>query len=351
MDTMSYRLERGTTKQGKTKYFLVKYIKVGKKAARVRRYIKSGDTPTAGELQKFGKEHAASIEAEALNKAAELSSSRYIGQYISKDEIQLVERVRYLYKAFTNVLTTNELKKCEEDFEVSYVSGTTSIEGNTLSTKETYDLLVNDIIPSGKSAREINEVQNFKRVLACRDKYRGRITIKLIKSLHAIIVNNIDYESAGSFRRSDFIGISGCDLRVTPSFEIEDELKHAIDDYYNNIKAGGYPFEEAILFHYKFEMIHPFTDGNGRVGRELLNYLLIRNRPSYPKLLFLGKDRPTYIQALKLGNDEKYKEMITFFADLIIRQRLEVLLKNFENMIESQAKPRGQMKLTDYVNI
>lgn len=351
MDTTSYRLERGTTKQGKTKYFLAKDVKVGKKVARVRRYIKSGDTPTAGELRKFGKEHAASIEAEALNKAAELSSSRYIGRYISKDEIQLVERVRYLYKAFTNFLTTDELKKCEEDFEVSYVSGTTSIEGNTLSTKETYDLLVNDIIPSEKSAREINEVQNFKRVLAYRDKYRGRITIKLIKSLHAIIVSNIDYESAGSFRRSDFIGISGCDLRVTPSFEIEDELKHAIDDYYNNIKAGGYPFEEAILFHYKFEMIHPFTDGNGRVGRELFNYLLIRNRPSYPKLLFLGKDRPTYIQALKLGNDEKYKEMITFFADLIIRQRLEVLLKNFGKMIESQAKPRGQMKLTDFVNI
>lgn len=351
MDMPNYRVEKGVTRQGTAKYFLVKDVKVGKNVARVRKYIKSGDPPIAEELQKFSKEHAKDVEVEALDKAAKMSSSRYTARYLSEEEIRLVERVRYLYKAFTNVLTTNELKKYEKDFEISYVSGTTSIEGNTLSLKETYDLLINDIIPSGKSAREINEVQNFKRVLAYRDKYRGRITIKLIKNLHAIIVSNIDDDSAGSFRRSDFIGISGCDLRVTPHFEIEDELKHAIDEYYNNVKAGGYPFEEAILFHYKFEMIHPFIDGNGRVGRELLNYLLTRNRPPYPKLLFLGKDRPTYIQALQLGNDEKYKEMITFFADLILRQRLEVLLKNFEEIVASRTRPRGQLRLTDFVKL
>jgi Fic family protein len=351
MDVTNYRVEKGTTKKGTIKYFLVKDVKVGKKIARERRYIKSGDPPTAEELQKFSKENAIDIEVKALNKAAKLSSSRYIARYLSKEEVSVVERIRYLYKAFTNTLTTNELKKYEKDFEISYVSGTTSIEGNTLSLKETYDLLINDIVPKEKSAREINEVQNFKRVLAYREKYHGRITIKFIKNLHGIIVSNIDYESAGSFRRSDFIGISGCDLRVTPYFEIEDELKRAIDDYYNNIKRGSYPFEEAILFHYRFEMIHPFIDGNGRVGRELLNYLLIRNRPPYPKLLFLGKDRPTYIQALKLGNEEKYKEMVNFFVDLIIKQRLDVLRKNFEMIMETETRPKGQLKLTDFVNI
>jgi Fic family protein len=53
-----------------------------------------------------------------------------------------------------------------------------------------------------------------------------------------------------------------------------------------------------------------FTDGNGRVGRELFNlYLLMRSKPPYMKLLFLGKDRPEYLQALRHGDEERYAEI------------------------------------------
>lgn len=83
MDATNYRIEKGTTKNGTTKYFLVKDIKVGKKIAGERRYIKSGDPPTAEELQKFSKENAMEIEVEALNRAASLSCSRYIARYLT----------------------------------------------------------------------------------------------------------------------------------------------------------------------------------------------------------------------------------------------------------------------------
>jgi Fic family protein len=144
------------------------------------------------------------------------------------------------------------------------------------------------------------------------------------------------------------IGISGCDFRLTPAFEIEDELKRIIDDYYEHLKSGGHPFEEAAMFHYQFEMTHPFTDGNGRVGRELFNYLLMRSRPPYPKLLFLGKDRLQYIKALRLGNEERYAEMVSHFADMIIGQRLDVLNENFRSMMA--AERRGQRRLPDFVS-
>jgi Fic family protein len=96
-------------------------------------------------------------------------------------------------------------------------------------------------------------------------------------------------------------------------------------------------------------MIHPFTDGNGRVGRELFNYLLMRSKPPYPKLLFLGKDRPGYLQALKHGNEERYAEMAAAFAELIIRQRQKVLEDNFRRIMESEQ--RGQMRLSDFIEI
>jgi Fic family protein len=164
-----------------------------------------------------------------------------------------------------------------------------------------------------------------------------------------LIINNIDHESAGTFRRTDLIGISGCDRALTPSFEIEEDLDKVISGYYSNVRAEAHPFEETALFHYHFETIYPFTDGNGRVGRELFNYLLMRSKPPYPKLLFLGKDRPEYLQALRHGNEERYAEIAVAFAELIIRQRQKVLEENFRRIMESGL--RGQMRLSDFIEI
>jgi len=99
------------------------------------------------------------------------------------------------------------------------------------------------------------------------------------------------------------------------------------------------------MFHYTFETIHPFTDGNGRVGREILNYMLKKER--FPKLLFLGRDRDRYISALRMGNEERYGDMVSSMAELILSQRMEILRRNLEKVIEPPKKS-GQMRLTDF---
>jgi len=91
-------------------------------------------------------------------------------------------------------------------------------------------------------------------------------------------------------------------------------------------------------------------DGNGRVGRELFNYLLMKSRPPYPKLLFLGKDRAKYIQALKFGNENNYAMMISFFEDLIVNQRLGVFERNIEKLLKTPPMKR-QMRLSDFIDI
>jgi Fic family protein len=274
-------------------------------------------------------QHAFELEVRAAEKRAELSSGFYKSKYLTPDVITNIEKIRHYHRTFMEALTPSEVAVYEEAFEINYIHGTTSIEGNTFSSNQAFDLLVNNITPNGKSLREINEVQNFKKVIVFREKYKGKVTLEFIKTLHSLIVNNIDIQSAGVFRRID-AGITGCELDVTPAILIKPELTNLIKTYYEQLDKNVHPFEAAVLFHYGFEMIHPFTDGNGRVGREIFNYML--KRCGYPRLLFLGRDRETYIQSLKLGNAGMYAEMINLFVDLIMKQQMNALIERLKEV-------------------
>ena len=101
------------------------------------------------------------------------------------------------------------------------------------------------------------------------------------------------------------------------------------------------------MFHYFFEVIHPFTNCNGRVGREIFNFMLSKER--YPKLLFLGKDRDMlYIKALKKGNVEDYSSMVEIFADIIIHQRLDILRDRLKVYVE-EPQSTGQLTLASFI--
>ncbi|MCL1970006.1 MAG: Fic family protein [Candidatus Bathyarchaeota archaeon] len=340
-----YRLELRVMPENKTYYYLVKDIKVRGRKINIRKFI-GQNKPSEEEILLLSEKYAYEIENKAIAKEVEINSNFLKTTYIDKETLKELETTKSVYKKYTKLLTASESCVYEQNFEMRYVQGTTAIEGNTLTLSQTRDLLENDILPNGKTLREINEIQNFKQVKKYRDQYAGKITLDFIKELHFLIMNNIDYHSAGNFRRIDTIAISGCDISVTPAELIETELKDLIDNYYISISAGNHPFEETALFHYKFEMIHPFTDGNGRVGREIFNYMLSKN--GYPRMLFLGTERANYIKMLHLGNEENYGEMITKFAHLMITQRLSILLENLKKIV-IPLKKGGQLRLQDFL--
>lgn len=345
MTITPYRVEINYPKSGKPKYYLVKDVRLPKRKTKVRKYV-GRKPPKKEEINRLRQKFAFDIELKAAQKKAETYSRYYRSNFLSVDEINQLEEIKYLYSTLLDLMTTSEIDAYERQFELHYIQGTTSIEGNTLTIKEANDLLLYDVMPKSKNLREINEVQNFRNVLKYRNNYRGKITLDFIKNLHSLIMANIDYESAGIFRRCDLIGITGCDLLPAASILIEKELQNIIDEYNAGLKNLRHPLELAILFHYQFETIHPFNDGNGRVGREILNYMLITNK--FPKLLFLGKNRTMYLNALKMGDNDQYREMIRIFANLILEQRKTVFLQNLKNVVKSK-KRTGQLQLTDFV--
>ncbi len=351
-DGPRYRVER-RNRCGKTHYYLVKDIHSDGKSSRITKYMGNGAAPTEKEIEEFTLKNMVELETKARQKIIQSRLESLKTEYLSKEVEQELEDIRYLYKYINSLISVDDVAVYEQAFEQYYIHGTTAIEGNTLSLDETIDLLENGTIPRGKELREINEVQNYKRVAKYRNEYHGRITLDFIKKLHELIMANI-LEEPGEFRKSDAIIISGYDYQLTPALLIETELIDLINEYYTRLAEKYHPFECAVLFHYKFETIHPFSDGNGRVGRELLNYLLVS--AEYPRLLILKERRSEYIGALKAGNNDDFATMVETFAKMIISQRKDAMENNMRNIPvlfrdKMNNDPKPQQKLDRFFDV
>jgi Fic family protein len=232
--------------------------------------------------------------------------------------IGLLDHLKYVQEDTSNGMTTAELIEYNKHIDAVYIHNTTAIEGNRLSLTAVKKLLKEPSFRMciwGVTEREFDEVLNYPEVLSYRRSYDGEINLHFIKQLHKHIMTDI-LELPGEFRTHNNIYISGVDKLLTPADLIEDELQTAINDYYLNIKNGENLFEQAMVFHYIFEGIHPFLDGNGRTGREILNYMI--TNAGYPMMLFEGH-RNYYLALLQCGDAGLMEAMVDGFAKILLR--------------------------------
>lgn len=108
-----------------------------------------------------------------------------------------------------------------------------------------------------------------------------------------------------------------------------------------------------MIFHYRFETIHPFVDGNDRVGRELRNYLL--TKAGCPRMLVRENKRGKYVSALHSGNTDDYESMMKIFAEILVGERISSLEAGFRQQLEIRVsgsyKKNAQHSLSEFVTI
>ncbi|MBN1389303.1 MAG: Fic family protein [Candidatus Thermoplasmatota archaeon] len=230
--------------------------------------------------------------------------------------------VRNFYSTYLEDLYPSELEKYQDDLMVRYIHHTTAIEGNTLTLVEAALVLEDGIAPRGKKLREIHEIENFKRLHRYIRSYRSDITIDLVKKVHSLVQRNIDDDQAGTMRRIH-VGVVGSSLDPPPALFVEDELRELIDWYREN-PDGLTVFELACIFHYRFVQIHPFVDGNGRVARELMNFIL--QRSGYPPLIIEMSDREEYLKRLKMADEGDPRPFIELLALKMITDYEDVIM-------------------------
>ncbi len=239
-------------------------------------------------------------------------------RYLDKRKAFDVEALHLSYRFFRSYYP-DEVKRYVSSVFVSYVQGTTAIEGNTITPRQAEELLEHGLTPAGKSLREVYEIANFKNFHDYLRSYNGDITEDFIKKVHEILMQNI-LESPGDYRRVQVL-IEKAEYEPPPVFEVPSLMKNLIKWYKTN-KSKMHPFELAVLLHTKFVTIHPFADGNGRAARALMNFIL--NRDGYPTLYIGMEEREAYMDAVAEGNKEEYGPIIDFMYRLYTGQHRDV---------------------------
>lgn len=233
--------------------------------------------------------------------------------YLSKDLLESVEACTIHWRSVflkNDSLTIDEILK---NFIIEFAFNTTSMEGNTITLEEAHKLLTENLTPKDKTLREIYDLQNTEKVfMKLYHEPTREINQELIFEIHSLLLENIDARKG--YRTQD-VRVFKAHFKSTPAPYVKTDMDLLIKWYVSN-KNRLHPLILATIFHHKFEKIHPFMDGNGRTGRILLNYILLKN--NYPPVIIRKKNRTEYLEKLhKADNSDLTKNNVEDYEDIV----------------------------------
>ena len=185
------------------------------------------------------------------------------------------------------------------------VYNSNAIENSTLTISETEKILLDMEVSRNVSVREVFEAKNLARVF---EYIKDKVNIKnvdkeLILLLHRMLITNINEKIAGRFRAQNEYVRVGTYIAPAPE-HVEAMIKAVLLEY--SSRHTEYFLEKISKFHLEFEHIHPFCDGNGRIGRVLINYQLLQL--GFPPVVIRDKEKMIYYQSFseyKNSNNKK----------------------------------------------
>lgn len=212
--------------------------------------------------------------------------------------LKAYKKIQELRERYHRALPGKEsLLKLIAEAEVSdQVYNSNAIENSTLSLEETDKILSQIAIERYISEREIFETRNLARVVTYIENKakESELDFAIILALHKMLISNIRDEIAGRFRNKDEWVRVGDHIAPNP-LEVTERLQQVLTTY--NAHTAESVVKRMAQFHLGFESVHPFVDGNGRIGRVLNNYLLLRDGYVAINIKFI--DRPLYYDAFR----------------------------------------------------
>jgi len=298
----------------------------------------------AGKRIKYYLAHAMRVDGKVRKirvylgtKKENIKEKRSYAEEIIKKRIESYKKISDPFRTVLNSKEIEEIKSLEakgsikithltEDewsrFTEAFVYDTNAIEGSTITFSEVRDILQKNEWPRERQKWEISETYGVHDAIDYIRKTKKHISLELIKEIHRIVFKN-SKAFAGYFRKKgEEVAVVDAHGRIihkgAPHHLVTKLLEDLIKWYHKN-KNKYPPILLASVVHNQFETIHPFRDGNGRVGRLLLNNILLKHNK--PPVNIELRNRKEYYAALRA-----YQEK----GD--IRPTIELIIKEYRNL-------------------
>ncbi len=276
---------------GRKKYYLAASYRVNSRVRKARVFL--GTDLSQGEVERLTEKARGRLEGKV--RAAKRIGDPY-RTIFSPQEIEEITLLTTRVQIKLAHLSEEDWKNFTEDFTYD----TNAIEGSTVSKDEVRQVLEDRQWPP-KSSEEISETLGVAEAVSYIRKVKDPLSLALIRNLHKTVFKN-SKPFAGETRQKSGVEVSVVDSRGgvvhrgAPAEEVDSLLRNLVRWYRDN--HGRYPpFVLAAVVHNQFETIHPFQDGNGRVGRLMLVNVLIKH--GLPPLNIELENRREYYEALR----------------------------------------------------
>ncbi len=294
------------TTRGQHYYYLVKSFKYDGRVEKVQRYLGS-EEPNENELEPLKQKHTVELELAAIERMALMSSETYRTPYLNNDEIQGMERMKFLNRALHRLQDPGERAQQASLNSVETISGNMALSSNPLPTDNIEAIFEHDRAPSGVPLSKVLEALALRRLHGEILERVSRLDKRSILKLHQDLFEGT---GKGGVLRSDSASLPGSAFMPPPAILVEDELEGLLQWWHD--PSPLHPFERAILFHHRFQQVRPFESGNGLVGRLILDGMLMRGGLSPTK--WKKEDRSTYLSGLVAGDRGDRTKLIGTFC-------------------------------------
>ena len=240
--------------------------------------------------------------------------------YLDKKSLGQVEAIKLHFNRQFLKKDKKVIEETYKSFLIDFAFNTTSLEGNTITLSEADKLLRENLTPKNRTLREIYDLQNTEKVFFDIIESKKEIDHDFIIGIHDKLMENID--NRRGYRTHD-IRVFRSHFKAAPFPYIKADIGILLD-WYKNHKNKLHPLALAGIFHQKFEKIHPFSDGNGRTGRMIMCYMLMKK--GYPPIIVRKSQRGNYLDVMARGNrasldsinPEYYNDLIEYLAEELI---------------------------------
>ncbi|MDO8428602.1 MAG: Fic family protein [Candidatus Diapherotrites archaeon] len=273
----------------KTYYYLVENIPLGSgKRKQLRAYL-GNEKPSELILRHLMKQFEAQVEQEQYKLHG--------FHYLTSDEIKETDKINREFWARYNSVNEVVQEQFDENFVITFVHNTNSIEGSTLTPKEVALLLTENIAPN-KPLDDVLEAKAGQKTLNFVKEHTGNFNEEFLLKIHEMYFKETKPSIAGAYKKyANYIRTSA--FQLTAPELVPKELNDYFNEY-EKLSKQLHPLELAAWAHWKLVRIHPFQDGNGRAARIVMNYIL--HRQGYGMIDIQTKEKQVYFKTLEKCN-------------------------------------------------